>query len=409
MVAGSGFIPRYMNWMLETPFTRAKAQDMFAQVHKSDVKQAIKKKASEKLMREGGFHAWKYIDIIDQESEISRLDNEVLCLLLVQMAPIYWKFGFKVCSYIMNQVSSIKLEAAFCEEASQVEMKRGIHRSRRKDGEIELNAHIPKSLNTPVASQQRLKLSDIAGTLEHGRNAPKRSKPAGMNVQLTEIEAPNFDSDDDIPLKTLLERKLKRERQDDVKGKHKMVRAKKVNKECHLEIPINTEDDDFQFIMVRKVQQSGEGEVSVKAQYKRRQTRNRQKPHDQIYKEKESYNAFIEKYTSVLPAELYFDSETKNWMYDFSIFFDPFADQPPALICFDDSKNYPGRGMVSSTVCKLIDSWLDKVSDGTIDSAHKAYDDCDRLWCSVEQMKEFVLGESISVEVCYFLLLQYNI
>jgi hypothetical protein len=142
MVARSGFIPRYLNWSLDKSFTKAKARAMFAGVHKSDViKKAIKKKAAEKLMRDGGFHAWKYVDVINQEKKISRLDNEVLCSLLVQMALIYWKFGFNVCSYITNQVSNSKLEVAFCEEASQVEMKRGIHRS---DGTSNLNEHTPK-------------------------------------------------------------------------------------------------------------------------------------------------------------------------------------------------------------------------------------------------------------------------
>jgi hypothetical protein len=71
MVAGSEFIPRYLNWSLETSFTRAKTRAMFAGVHKSDViKQAIKKKVAEKLIRDDGFHAWKYVDVINQEKKI---------------------------------------------------------------------------------------------------------------------------------------------------------------------------------------------------------------------------------------------------------------------------------------------------------------------------------------------------
>jgi hypothetical protein len=226
MVAGSGFIPRYLNWSLETSFTRAKARAMFAGVHKLDViKHAIKKKAAEKLMRDGGFHAWKYVDVINQEKEISRLDNEVLCSLLIQMAPIYWKFGFNVCSYITNQVSDSKLEVAFCEEASQVEMKRGIHRSQCKYGTLDLNEHTPKSPNTPAASKESLKSSDTDGTPEHGKNAPKRMKSSTMNIQLTEIEAPNFNTDEDTPIQILLEKKLERERQHDAKGKNKVLRG----------------------------------------------------------------------------------------------------------------------------------------------------------------------------------------
>jgi hypothetical protein len=45
------------------------------------------------------------------------------------------------------------LEVALCEEASQVEIKREIHRIMGKDGTTELIEHISKSPNTPVASK----------------------------------------------------------------------------------------------------------------------------------------------------------------------------------------------------------------------------------------------------------------
>jgi hypothetical protein len=75
------------------------------------------------------------------------------------------------------------------------------------------------------------------------------------------------------------------------------------------------------------------------------------------------------------PDDLIFYFKTENWLYDFSIFFDPFADLPPAVPFFDESKNYTSRGIVSSSVCKLIDSWLDNVYKETIGYADKAYDD----------------------------------
>jgi len=85
MERGSGLIPRYLNWKLETAFTRERVPDMFARVHSGNViKAAIKMKPAEKNIRDIGFRAWKYVDVINQERELSGFDNEILCLLLVR-------------------------------------------------------------------------------------------------------------------------------------------------------------------------------------------------------------------------------------------------------------------------------------------------------------------------------------
>lgn len=61
---------------------------------------------------------------------------------------------------------------------------------------------------------------------------------------------------------------------------------------------------------------------------------------------------------------------------------------------------YPGRGVVSNPVCKLIDSWLDKIVSGQLNNEDIAYDNSDGLWCSVAHMQELVLGNPIGAEVC---------
>lgn len=95
-----------------------------------------------------------------------------------------------------------------------------------------------------------------------------------------------------------------------------------------------------------------------------------------------------------------FDSKTEDWCYELSIFFDPFADEPPAVPYFYVHRNYPGRGVVSNPVCKLIDSWLDKIVSGQLNNEDIAYDNSDGLWCSVAHMQELVLGNPIGAEVC---------
>jgi hypothetical protein len=217
------------------------------------------------------------------------------------MALIYKKFGFNVCSYITNQVSNSKLEVAFCEEASQVEMKRGIHRSQCKDGTSNLNEHTPKSPNTPTASKESLKSLDTVGTPEHGKNTPKWMKSSRMNIQLTEIEAPNFDTDEDTLIQILLEKKLERERQHDAKGKNKVLRGN---------------------IGAQRVQQSGEGKATGKTQYKQRQIQSSHKSNDMIYKENESYQCFIKRNSFVptwWPDFLFQNRKLAIWLQVFSL------------------------------------------------------------------------------------------
>src|SRR5690349_8286943 len=148
-------------------------------------------------MRDIGFNAWKYVEVITKEDEISRLENEVLCELLVQMAPVYWKLGFDVCSFLMARVSKIRLdgldyspistevtpslEAKFCQITSQVEKQRGVHRSQYGDGKSRMKAHSPKTPNTPMKIAQIDKRTHTVVTPDQGKNAPKREKTLKQN------------------------------------------------------------------------------------------------------------------------------------------------------------------------------------------------------------------------------------
>jgi hypothetical protein len=98
-----GHIPRYLNWHLTRTWKRdairAALRDVIAL---PAISKPLKLQPQEKKMIHG-FVAVTYLQTLAKELALQRIHNNEIFLLLVEMTPIFWKFGFEPCALLMNE------------------------------------------------------------------------------------------------------------------------------------------------------------------------------------------------------------------------------------------------------------------------------------------------------------------
>jgi hypothetical protein len=154
----NGCIPRYNNWK----FT-ASSKRKFLAKHLSEVSISgiipgpLIPTDQEREIVGTGFAANEHLSVINDERAICRYSAKNLSLLLIQMAPVYKVFNLPVCDYLLGQANDKRFEELnysvknknsieensspnflqrMCDEVSKVEKQFGVHRTQKKNQEI---------------------------------------------------------------------------------------------------------------------------------------------------------------------------------------------------------------------------------------------------------------------------------
>lgn len=89
-----GHIPRYLNWNLSKSWRRTSFQIALIDVAASLVQdKSLKYLKPEGCLKENGFVASSYLDILQDEKKVKRAMTRPIYKVLVEMTPVYMKFG----------------------------------------------------------------------------------------------------------------------------------------------------------------------------------------------------------------------------------------------------------------------------------------------------------------------------
>jgi hypothetical protein len=105
----TGHIPRYLNWKLEFNWRRASIRNELQKMRiQHDISKALKVDGAEKIILDG-FIPISFLNTLQDEA---RLENYVRNTfnLMVEMTPVYWKFGMEPCPLLMGKAHQSRYE-----------------------------------------------------------------------------------------------------------------------------------------------------------------------------------------------------------------------------------------------------------------------------------------------------------